>query len=258
MSTRVNVAVKEIILRGNTDMLTIINRLFREIMLWLRLEHKNIVPLWGVADGFGSLPALVSPWLENGALTGYLRRVHKRLSYNEKFALLKDIAQGLQYLHSQSIIHGDLSGNNVLIDEDGKAHLTDFGLSALVPERISQALMPTNCGGTAPYMAPECLALDDEGNEPAPVFSPKNDVYSFGGIMLQVLEGKVPYHYISGGYLTLLTLILRGIRPERPPAPVIRDSDWNFIQSCWLEDMERRPSDADILEFVEARASIQS
>ncbi|KAG1808532.1 kinase-like domain-containing protein [Suillus variegatus] len=110
MSTCVDVAVKEIILRGDTDMLTIIDRLFRELTLWLKLEHKNIVPLWGVADGFGSLPSLVSPWLENGALTGYLRRVHERLSYNEKFALLKDIAEGLQYLHSQSITHGDLSG----------------------------------------------------------------------------------------------------------------------------------------------------
>jgi hypothetical protein len=69
-------------------MLTIINRLFREITLWLKLEHKNIVPLWGVADGFGSLPALVSPWLENGALTGYLQLKHKTLSYNEKFALV--------------------------------------------------------------------------------------------------------------------------------------------------------------------------
>jgi hypothetical protein len=88
--------------------------LFREIKLWLELEHENIVPLWGVADGFGSLPALVSPWLENGALTGYLQHKHEILSYNRKFALvrsishliiigtlrsvqLKDIARGLQY-----------------------------------------------------------------------------------------------------------------------------------------------------------------
>ncbi|KAG1868010.1 kinase-like domain-containing protein [Suillus tomentosus] len=137
MSTRVDVAVKEIIMRDDTDVLTIINRLFREITLWLKLEHKNIAPLWGLADGFGSLPALLSPWLENGALTGYIQRVHERLSYNEKFALLKDIAEGLRYLHSRSITHGDLSGNNVLVDKDGKASLTDFGLSALVPENKS-------------------------------------------------------------------------------------------------------------------------
>jgi hypothetical protein len=93
---------------------SVLQRSFREIKLWLKLEHENIVPLWGVADGFGSLPALVSPWLENGALTGYLQRNHEVLSYNQKFALvrsishiiiistlksvqLKDIARGLQY-----------------------------------------------------------------------------------------------------------------------------------------------------------------
>ncbi|KAG2340782.1 kinase-like protein [Suillus weaverae] len=237
-------------------MLKIINRLFREIKLWLELEHENIVPLWGVADDFGSLPALVSPWLENGALTGYLQREYEMLSYNKKFALLKDIARGLQYLHSRSIIHGDLSGNNVLVDKDGKASLTDFGLSALLPERISQALLPTNPGGTAPYMAPECLKLDDEGNGSL-VFSPKTDVYSFGGIMLQVLEGKVPYHYIHN-HLAIINLISRGTRPKRPPVSVVGDSDWNFIQSCWLEDMERRPSDEAILDFVEGRARVQS
>lgn len=88
-STFVDVAVKEIILRGGVDMLTVTNRLFREIKLWLELEHENIVPLWGVADGFGALPALVSPWLENGALTGYLWREHAILSYNKRFALVR-------------------------------------------------------------------------------------------------------------------------------------------------------------------------
>ncbi|KAG1796467.1 kinase-like domain-containing protein [Suillus variegatus] len=257
MSTCVDVAVKEIILRNNTDMLTIINRLFREIKLWLKLEHENIVPFWGVVDGFGSLPALVSPWLENGALTGYLEREHERLSYNEKFTLLKDIARGLQYLHSQSITHGDLSGNNVLVDKDGKASLTDFGLSALVPKRTSQALVPTGHGGTVPYMPPEYLTDDDEGNASAPVFSPKSDVYSFGGIMLQVLEGKVPYHYIRNEFAIIIKISC-GITPERPPISVVIDSDWDFMQACWSRDMERRPSDEDILKFVEGRIIIQS
>ncbi|KAG2144101.1 uncharacterized protein EDB93DRAFT_543464 [Suillus bovinus] len=106
-------------------------------------------------------------------------------------------------------------------------------------------------------MAPECLALDDDSNESAPVFSPKSDVYSFGRIMLQVLEGKVPYHYISN-QLTILAFILRGTTPKKPPTDVVGDSEWNFIQSCWLKDMERRPSDEDILSFVDERARTQS
>ncbi|OJA14411.1 hypothetical protein AZE42_07675 [Rhizopogon vesiculosus] len=131
VSTCIEVAVKEIRPLNSTDMLKAIN-------------HENIVPLLGVADGFDSLLALVSPWLETGAPTGYLQREFEMLSYSRKFALLVDVAHGLQYLHLQDIIHGDLSGNNVLIDRNGKASLVDFGLSAIVPGRISQALLSTN------------------------------------------------------------------------------------------------------------------
>ncbi|KAG1868006.1 kinase-like domain-containing protein [Suillus tomentosus] len=252
----VDVAVKEIILVNDPDILKIINRLFREIKLWLKLEHENIVPLWGVTDGFGSLPALVSPWLENGSLTRYLQHKHEMLFDDGKFALLTDVARGLRYLHSQSIVHGDLSGNNVLVDENGKASLADFGLSALLPGRMSQALLPTNPTCTAQYMAPEYVKFDGEGKL-TPVFTSKSDVYSFGGIMLQVLEGKVPYHYIAR-YETIMYHIFTGIRPKKPPASVIIDSDWDFIQRCWLEDAECRPSDEDILGFVEGRAGIPS
>jgi hypothetical protein len=76
-------------------------------------------------------------------------------------------------------------------------------------------------------------------------------------IFLQVLEGKVPYHYIRK-HVTIVSLISCGIRPRRPPGSVVGDSDWNFIQSCWLEDIERRPSDDGIPEFVEGQARVQS
>jgi serine/threonine protein kinase len=252
----VKVAVKAIILDNDPDILKIINRLFREIKLWLKLEHENIVPLWGVTDEFGSLPALVSPWLENGSLTAYLQHKHETLFDDGKFALLRDVARGLQYLHSQLIVHGDLSGNNVLVDENGKARLADFGLSALLPGRMSQALVPSNPTCTVQYMAPEYLIFDDEGNL-TPDFTSKSDVYSFGGIMLQVFGGKVPYHYITR-YETIICFIIKGIRPQRPPASVVIDTDWDFIQRCWLEDAKCRPSTEDILEYVERRAGIRS
>ncbi|KAG1793589.1 kinase-like domain-containing protein [Suillus plorans] len=181
-SSCVDVAVKEIVLRGDTDTLTIINRLSKEIKIWLKLEHENIVPLWGVADSFGCLPELVSPWLKMHA-EGYVQRFVSDARVNSQ----------IEAVRSRPITHGDSSDNNVLVDKDGKASFTEFSLSALVPERRSQALVPTNCGGTAPYMAPECLAVDDEDDESTPVFSPKSDVYSFGGIMLQARNLNYQY-----------------------------------------------------------------
>jgi serine/threonine protein kinase len=94
MSNAIHVAVKEIIVRDDVEILV---RLFREIKIWMQLEHENIVPFLGVTHGFGLLPALVLPWLEHGALTGYLQRQYEMLSYNQKFALLRDVSRGLQY-----------------------------------------------------------------------------------------------------------------------------------------------------------------
>lgn len=64
-------------------------RFFREIKISSTLDHENIVPLWGVARQFGVLPALVSPWLRNGALTDYLQNKHKELSCGQQFALVR-------------------------------------------------------------------------------------------------------------------------------------------------------------------------
>lgn len=68
----------------------------------------------------------------------------------------------------------------------------------------------------------------------------------------QVLEGKVPYHYIVR-YETIIYCVSQGVTPKRPSKPVVIDSDWDFIQRCWSKDMDCRPSDADIITFMEGR-----
>ncbi|KAG1791908.1 kinase-like domain-containing protein [Suillus plorans] len=238
---------------GGIEAPRVINRFFREIKISSTLNHENIVPLWGVARQFSVLPALVSPWLKNGTLTEYLRNRHKELSRGQQFALLRDVARGLEYLHSQLIVHGDLSGFNILIDDDGKARLTDFGLSVFITARISQALLPIAPGGTLHWIAPEYLKAD-ASNVPS-MLSQAGDVYSFGGIMLQVLEGKIPYHYITHT-TAIVGQILQGITPRRPLVPVIVDDDWDFIQKCWSPHAASRPSATDIVTVMEARAMI--
>ncbi|KAG2134895.1 kinase-like domain-containing protein [Suillus bovinus] len=238
---------------GGIEIPRLTNRFFREIKISSTLNHENIVPLWGVACQFGVLPALVSPWLKNGTLTEYLQNRHKELPRGQQYALLRDVARGLEYLHSQLIVHGDLSGFNVLVDDDGKARITDFGLSALVPARISQALLPTAPGGTLHWIAPEYLRAD--ASDVPSMLSQASDVYSFGGIMLQVLEGKIPYHYIPHT-AALVGQVLQGITPRRPVVPVIIDEDWDFMQKCWLPHAASRPSATDIVTIMEARAMI--
>ncbi|KAF9244247.1 kinase-like domain-containing protein [Melanogaster broomeanus] len=166
----------------------IMKRLRREIAVWVDLHHTNVLPLFGITMGFGRFPAMVCPWLANGPLTSFLEHRHEGLTVGERLTLLRDVAMGLQYLHSRSIVHGDLSGSNVLIDGNGRACIADFGLSTLLT-----ALRKLTCATsiytrrTPRWAAPEVLDLDTEDEENlsrAP--TPQSDIYSFGSIMLQV------------------------------------------------------------------------
>ncbi|KAJ6542671.1 kinase-like domain-containing protein, partial [Mycena capillaripes] len=97
----------------------------REALVWKELNHPHILPFLGIdGDNFPSSLCMVSPWMDV-----YPRgRTEVRGSRDKDIKLYK-IAQGLEYLHSCKIVHGDLRGSNILIDENWNACLADFGLS---------------------------------------------------------------------------------------------------------------------------------
>ncbi|KAF8834867.1 kinase-like protein, partial [Paxillus ammoniavirescens] len=227
----------------------------REIRVWLKLTHINVLPLFGTTMGFGLYPAMVCPWLEDGPLTSYLERRNDSLPTVERLVLVGDVAAGLQYLHSQTVVHGDLSGSNVLIHGNGRACISDFGMSTLLTElggsTFATSLHAGPAGGTLRWGAPELLDLEvfeDEENPPKVVPTPQSDIYSFGAIMLQVLTGKVPYHYFSRE-AQVLHAISRGEIPKRPNKALVTDDQWTFIERCWFS-VDARPSDDEIVEFT--------
>ncbi|KAG1747599.1 kinase-like domain-containing protein [Suillus lakei] len=225
-------------------------RVRRELKVWGRLRHDSILPLWGVADDFGHYPAMVCPWAENGALTGYLERQEDTLSFQDKFSLLKDIALGLRYLHSELIVHGDLTGANVLIYGNGRACLADFGLSTIVLEFIGTSYLTNSIRGNIRWAAAELFEVpeNDEEDDDAVSLSVECDIYSFGSIMLQVLTCKVPYYNLKKDNV-VLGQVMRGQKPEPPKESQIEPVHWEFIQQCWLP-RARRPSVAEVVAFI--------
>ncbi|KIJ06109.1 hypothetical protein PAXINDRAFT_140859 [Paxillus involutus ATCC 200175] len=198
---------------------------------------------------------MVCPWLENGSLTAYLERRYDTLTAVERLTLVSDVAAGLQYLHSRSVVHGDLSGANVLIHANGKARISDFGLSTLLTQLGGSTFATTHqVPGTLRWTAPELLDLqehEDEENLPHIAPSPQSDVYSFGRIMLQILTGKVPYHYFTRE-AQVVHAMSRGVNPKRPSQELVTDSQWTFIERCWtpVNADQSRPGDQEILEFA--------
>ena len=125
--------------------------------------------------------------LMDESLTRFLERAHEPLSYHTEVNLCHDIALALSYLHSNGIVHRDLSSNNVLLMAGSRAKVTDFGMVKLYDVNRSTAhLTPsTLCPGTAAYMSPEALG------EP-PVYTDKLDSFSLGVLGVQIMTRQFP------------------------------------------------------------------
>ncbi|KIJ09637.1 hypothetical protein PAXINDRAFT_17270 [Paxillus involutus ATCC 200175] len=214
-------------------------KLRRELNVWARLQDKNVVELLGVVFGFGVLPSIVCPWFSNGSLSSYLPK-HEAMDLSVRQGLLLNIASGLRYLHSRGVVHGDLHSGNVLVDEKGRACLTDFGLSMIIQDFPGTSYLKSGVCGAIRYADPELVRQVHVDRK---VVHPTNpsDVYSFGGLMLYVLTGQQPYEGITE--FVLCTTILRG---DRPLLPVddggISSQHKSLIQRCWSLEETTRPS----------------
>ncbi|KAG2139330.1 kinase-like domain-containing protein [Suillus clintonianus] len=153
----------------------------REIKIWAVLKHQYVLPLHGTVTGFGPFRALVSPWMPNGTLNSYLNHAHKSLTTMGRLRILKQIAEGLKYLHDNDVIHGNLTSNNVLVAADGSPRLADFGISNIMVESNPAFSYQT---GAVRWAAPELIALEiGQTVQCATKFS---DIYALGCIMLHV------------------------------------------------------------------------
>ncbi|KAJ8590693.1 kinase-like protein [Rhizopogon salebrosus TDB-379] len=249
--TVLKVAVKVIKRRGEIDdgaFSKAIKKGKRELEVWMRLRHDHVLPLYGVAHKFrpGTI-VMVCPWLENGTVTSFIGS-RRDLSASHRLQLISDVAAGLRYLHSKFIVHGDLTGSNILICAQGRAHIADFGLSMMLAEdgedKLSHSLT-----GAARWAAPELTLITDHADV-RDLLSLQSDMCSFGSIMFHILSGFMPYHGLSNNQV--IGAIARGERPLRPEDVQISDRHWNFIQRCWLPFEERlfRPSADDACNFL--------
>ena len=167
---------------GNQDYIA---KFQKECQFLSAIRHPNIVQHLGTAkDPSSGRPVLLMELMDE-SLTGHLQQATHALPYHSQVNIGYDIALALSYLHSNAIIHRDLSSNNVLLIGDGyRAKVTDFGLYRLIdtnpyasPLSLSQ--------GTLAYMPPEVLILP-------PDYSSAMDCFSLGVLLLQIVTRKYP------------------------------------------------------------------
>src|SRR5262249_23081676 len=147
------------------------------------LHHPNIVPLYEFGQHHG-LPYFTLAFVPGGSLGDKLQGTP--LPPQEAARLAEQLARGVAYAHAKGIIHRDLKPGNVLLDEDGTARITDFGLA----KRVEVGTGLTASGaimGSAEYMAPE------QASGRSKEVGPAADVYALGAILYECLTGRPPF-----------------------------------------------------------------
>ena len=150
------------------------------------IRHPNIVQYLGIyQDPDTGLPALLMELMDN-SLTHFLEISPQPIPYHIQVNICHDITLALSFLHSNDIVHRDLSSNNVLLIGNVRAKVTDFGMARLGDQnpQVTQ-LTFTMCPGTDVYMPPE--AVQDK-----PVYTEKIDCFSFGVITVQIITRQFP------------------------------------------------------------------
>ncbi|KAG6855866.1 hypothetical protein H0H87_009901 [Tephrocybe sp. NHM501043] len=231
-----------------------------EAMLWGQLVHPNILTVFGLFRFQGRV-ALVMPWVENGDITKYL----KTNPDAPRLLLADDVAKGLAYLHKNGVIHGDLKGSNILIDDAGHARLCDFGISSISDQDIiswTTQSQGASRGGSIRWQAPELFNVangDDEEEPEVAKNSTESDAYAWGCVCLEIFTGQVPFAQLPNEFSVMLR-VQSGARPSRPPksSPAwtawgLTDDIWSLMQSCWDREPSHRPSASTIVEKISAK-----
>ncbi|KAJ7141851.1 kinase-like domain-containing protein [Mycena crocata] len=160
----------------------------REALVWQNLKSPYVLSLIGIdSNTFSPSLCMVSPWMGGGTMLNHLNE-NGRGNVNK---LLSEVAQGLLYLHSQNVVHGDLRGENILITPDWTACLTDFGLSLF----SDLSGRPTTMGGNIRWMAPELIAPERFGLPFARTTA--SDVYAFGCVCIELYTDSLPWFRVS-------------------------------------------------------------
>lgn len=229
----------------------------QEVAVWHKLNHPNVTSFVGASMGTSNLripnnngsindtylPAraccVVVEYLTGGTLKKYLyANRKKKIPFKAVIQLALDLSRGLNYLHSQKIVHRDVKAENMLLDSNRNLKIADFGVArveALNPQEM------TGETGTLGYMAPEVL-----NGKP---YNRKCDVYSFGICLWEIYCCDLPYMdlsfaEVSGG------VVGQNLRPTIPRC--CPSSLSSIMKKCWDANPEKRPNMSEVVKLLEA------
>src|SRR4051795_13580254 len=158
-----------------------LERFRREARAVAQLNHPHVVTVIDAGEDDGN-PYIVFEYVEGETLKELIRRLG-RLPVAEAVAYAVEIARALECAHAHLLVHRDVKPQNVLIDPDGRAKVTDFGIARSLEQKGMTAT--GRVLGTTDYVSPE-QAMGEDVDE-------RSDVYSLGVVLYEMLTGQVPF-----------------------------------------------------------------
>jgi serine/threonine-protein kinase len=217
-------------------------RLQREARVAQEVEHAHLVPVLASGEEDGS-PYVVVRYVAGGTLADRLERGGP-LAIEECVQIVAEIAAGLDALHAQRIVHRDVKPSNVMLEEDGTAALTDFGLAKgqayTVLTRSGQAV------GTLDYLAPEIISGGDA------VLA--SDIYALGCVTYELATGEAPfarrsYFEVAVAHMEDEPADPATLRPELPPSFA-----WSILRALAKSPADRPPTAATYANLLRVAA----
>ncbi|XP_058089873.1 probable receptor-like protein kinase At1g11050 [Magnolia sinica] len=246
-----------------------------EVEIISGIRHRNLLPLRGccvTSDDFkGKERYLVYDYMPNGSLDDHIfsvaessdnHKTKKPLNWPQRKSIIVDVAKGLAYLHygvKPAIYHRDIKATNILLDDEMKARVADFGLAKQNKE--GQTHLTTRVAGTHGYLAPE-YALYGQLTE-------KSDVYSFGVVILEIMSGRKVLDMLSSSTRPVLItdwawMLVKAGRTSEVVDESVRDGGAKGIMErfvrvgilCAHVMVAFRPTIADALRMLEGDIDI--
>ncbi|KAK0140785.1 Ephrin type-B receptor 4 [Merluccius polli] len=207
-----------------------------------QFQHPNIIHLEGVSTSPSSPTMILTEFMENGALDGFLRLNDGQFTTIQLVGMLRGVASGMKYLSDMSYVHRDLAARNILVNANLVCKVSDFGLSRFLRENSSDPTYTSSLGGKIPirWTAPEAIAYRK--------FTSASDAWSYGILMWEVMSyGERPYWDMSNQ--DVINAIEQDYR--LPPPPECPVSLHALMLDCWQKERANRPRFCSVVSALD-------
>lgn len=209
-------------------------RFFREAEVMDRLRHPNIVTLYDFIEEKGHY-YIVMEYVAGKTLSEIIKEAGGPLSYGEIRVVFQQVLAGIGHAHHLGIVHRDLKPGNIMINENGEAKITDFGIARLLGNNFEATLTTTGVGiGSPYYMSPEQVLASKEH----PITG-ASDIYSLGVTLYQTVTGKLPFE----GADSLFTIMQSHVKKSPPPPREIVPGIPEPLEEVILKSIQKKPED---------------